>query len=456
MEPLPNETESAFLARFHESMRDRVPDTDARNKAALDTWRRFRDASDLEQRAARQFPDSEFVHVRDVPVFAEHDTVGRDGKPVKYDRPALEKIIERCNHRIADTGDFAALCFGHTPEAEEAAKGAPMPELGGFAGPFRLGMIGRVQPRWAILQDEHHYRHKADRIRETPRRSPEVWLSADMADRYMDPIALLGAEAPRLDMGMRYCRTAGGRLVEKYAATFPGPAAVSRPDDTRRDDYDADSLPQEREMALSTEDIQQITAALMESAPMKWVAEQMKAEAAPQPDDIPGDPDAADIPDETPEKPDDAGEWHDKMAKMATKYSKMAGELDQVRAENKALKERLDASEHKTRKAERYSQLAQAAQVAVLDIDEEMTRVEKMSDAQFDGHMQVILEKYSRIPVNAGLYIPGEVAGGAKPETEKYRKECAAKAREFVISERAAGRDASYETALAKAKAGQI
>lgn len=185
------------------------------------------------------FGEDEFVRVENVPVFAEHSTTRPDGSPLQFGARELQQIAERCNRRITETGDYAAVCIGHTPKPEARAAGAQMPPLIGFAGPFRLGVLGQgVSQRHVILADMWIRRDEMDAFRRHPRRSPELWLEADYADMILDPIALLGAEPPRLDMGLVYSRAmaADGREVLKYSslAAEPGAANVFVPSDRQR------------------------------------------------------------------------------------------------------------------------------------------------------------------------------------------------------------------------------
>lgn len=490
MQPLPDESESAYIVRYHKVMAPTIRDTDARQRAAVAAWRSGQAApSKLDQRVAEQFPDEEFVHRLDVPVFEEHATVGRDGVPVRYDRAALQAIVDRCNSRISDTGNFAALSYGHTPEREEMAKGAKIPELAGFAGPFRMGMVGADRPRWAIFQDEHYYRDEAGKVKKYPRRSPEVWLEPRMEDRFFDPVAVLGAEAPRLDMGMRCCRTASGKLIEKYSATFPGGADTCAPAEVTipREKHSADQSQEAGSMALSPEDLQQIVSAIQQTEVFQWAAAKMQEDqATPDADDgmgggMPdaGAPDAAAPP--APGTPPGAPPVDKNAADNAPpvtpptpstppgippmnpmehqqKYSRLEAENRATKAMLANMEQRLAKAEKEKRTSERYSRLTTAAQAHVLDVDAEMKRAEKMTDEAFDDHMQVVIEHYERIPVNIGagaIYVPDNVAG-EKPMTDKYRKDCSRKAVDFVAAERAAGRNTTFEAALKKAFDGEI
>ncbi len=168
------------------------------------------------------FPPSEFTRVPQVPVFAEHTTTctaGRfAGKELTYDRDALAAITQRCNQRIRETGDYAMIVVGHTPPKDKIDAGeAPQPKVVGYAGPWTLGQMQTGERlRWVILADFWIFNEFYPQLKYYPRRSPEVWLEDSFAQMFLDPIALLGAEAPRLDMGMVYSRWDGGHQREFY------------------------------------------------------------------------------------------------------------------------------------------------------------------------------------------------------------------------------------------------
>lgn len=176
------------------------------------------------------FPEDKFVNIANVPVFAEHSTTTDDGRQLRFGYAELKAVCDRCNRRIADTGDYAAISIGHTPSPEAKAKGAAEPDFVGLAGPFRMGTLGNGdRVRHAILCDFHVYREDYHKLRKYPRRSPELWLEDTFDEMFLDPIALLGAEAPRLDMGLLYSAVHRGRQKLKYSAVSPGPANASLP-----------------------------------------------------------------------------------------------------------------------------------------------------------------------------------------------------------------------------------
>ena len=211
-------------------------------------------------RQAGDFPEDEFVLVSNVPVFAEHTTTAKDGRQLRFGLQELQAVANRCNQRIQQSGDYAAICFGHTPSPDEDK---PMPELCGYAGPFRLGKLG-ADNRVAILADFHIYKDNLAQFKRHPRRSPEVWLEDKYEEMFLDPIALLSSECPRLDMGLMYSAIKGGRIVEKYTAVAPAAGNVFTPSTGTSRDYAAPKFNTgDTKMNLSSDDIRGIIDALM-------------------------------------------------------------------------------------------------------------------------------------------------------------------------------------------------
>jgi hypothetical protein len=147
------------------------------------------------------FPIDQYVTVPDLAVFAEHEITTREGRRLRFDRRALEQIAARCNRRISETGDYAAVIVGHTSESPDT--GRPIPEAIGMAGPFRVGLLGDgSRARYCILADFHIRRDKVDLYNAHPRRSVELWAADNPSEMYFDPIGLSGGETPRLDLGL--------------------------------------------------------------------------------------------------------------------------------------------------------------------------------------------------------------------------------------------------------------
>lgn len=194
--------------------------------------------------ATREFDEARFLTIPNVPVFSEHSTVTRSGRQLTFGFNELKVVCDRCNRRIAETGDYSAIVIGHTPSEEAKAKGAPDPEVVGFAGPYRMGKLVNENQfiGYAILCDFHVYRECAGKLKQYPRRSPELWIEEDYAEMFLDPIALLGAEAPRLDLGLLYSAYRHGVEIEKYAAVAPGPFNCHVPGDAEKTHYQGNSV----------------------------------------------------------------------------------------------------------------------------------------------------------------------------------------------------------------------
>lgn len=224
------ETQSAFFDRASRALRKQIPSINRRTIEILRLWRISPNASELNQKAASQFPKAEYTHFGPRCVFLEH-TVPASGdgsrQEIRYDRKALEKLVDWANYRIRNTETFAAISEGHTPSNEEKAAGHQMPDVLGYSGPFYIGLLGDVDPKWAVYAEEWVHNGDLDRFKKLQRRSPEVWCSEPMEKRTMDPIAALGSETPRLDSGMNpYSRAGDNQLVMKYSASG-GPSVGS-------------------------------------------------------------------------------------------------------------------------------------------------------------------------------------------------------------------------------------
>jgi hypothetical protein len=218
-------------------------------------------------------PDDFIVLER--PMFKEHwtrESRDEDGA-VKCESKLLGKrelmrIADRCNERIADTGDFAPIVINHTKD-----DGSVDPELIGFSGPYRVGTLGNLNPKATIYGKMWVFKDKQAKLRQYPRLSVEYWCSEDdPGDGYFDPVSLLGATTPELDLGVHYSKIDGSdrRLmryakVERFQAAMPGGSNTFVPgmigdDDEKKQPYSKESA----DMAtLTPADIQQIVAAMV-------------------------------------------------------------------------------------------------------------------------------------------------------------------------------------------------
>ena len=207
-----------------------------------------------------------------VPVFDEHE--GRDG--TKYDRELLGKIADNCNMRTADTGDKCPIVGWHTPEDKDPHK---MPPVIGWAEYFRVEDFGKTDTRACIYSKFRVFADQLKYFLRHPRRSVEIWKGKNPEDRFFDPIAVLGAETPKRDLGLVYSRSDNGDESEHYSMpAFPGggntmvPGGAEAKKETPNpkqskgpEGYEMDNNPETQtpnEMRLSKESIGQIIEAL--------------------------------------------------------------------------------------------------------------------------------------------------------------------------------------------------
>jgi hypothetical protein len=272
--------------------------------------------------ADNPFPEEQFHRMVDVPVFTEHQTLSRDGRELSFGRKELEAITHRCNRRITQTGDYAAITIGHTPSPDAIKTGTPMPDLVGFAGPFKLGVLGNPGEtrRYAILADFYVFKDEMLRVQKHPRRSPEVWLEDQYEEMFFDPIALLGSEAPRLDMGLTlysaHRHVSSPRSVEKYtAAVAPAAGNVFVPTHVEEKQKYQPVTEEVSIMALSPQDVSQIVDAIeqldwvqgvkglladTQDAPGSLGQGEELPPAPPQPEELPVAPPQAEAPIDAP------------------------------------------------------------------------------------------------------------------------------------------------------------
>jgi hypothetical protein len=307
--PIPGESHTAFAIRFHEGMKSEMPRTSDRQAAMSRAWDEANpDGDDLDRYAAAECGPEKYELVRNVSYFDEHNKLHASGKTSHYGRDELASIVEKCNARIADSGNLPALTDGHTPDDMDSAK---MPAVLGYAGPFRLGMVGNKRPRWAIFANEHwltKYSHLKDERRT---RSVEIECAPAIKERYFHSIAALGALAPQRDTGMvRYqlADAADRGCVEKYSSyggAFSGmPPDQSGGTTSKSEDYAADNSNLQdggdmtnanQQQPLSENDALQVASevvnALMQQPWVQWAMQKAQQEqgGGTVPDDGQGD-----------------------------------------------------------------------------------------------------------------------------------------------------------------------
>lgn len=420
----------------------------------------------LEPQTAQPFPADRFVTVPNVPVFVEHDTTARDGRKLHFGPAELAEVAERCNRRIEESADYAAVTLGHTPNPGDEHRSEP--EVIGFAGPFT---VGDYHGKAAIFADLHVYEEDAEKLRKFPRRSPELWLEDEYADMYLDPIALLGAEAPRLDMGILYSANRQGRVVEKYAAVGPSAGncfvpAVTGP----KKRYELESPPSETKTEpktmLAPDDIKQIVDAIEALDWVQWVKTEM-GNPGPAGDEPKPAPAPAPAPEKLAKDPDTPGvpvkPAPDLEPEKKEHYAKLQQELISGREQLAALRTELDAERGHRVNAERYAKLYELRQLHSFDLDAEIKRAKygKMGNEQFADHCKLIEENYRPIPVGAPMlpaWTPGADAAAANQSAgakEKYGRDLSDRALKLCERRAIAGKAADYNEVLEQLRRGE-
>ncbi|QDU97527.1 hypothetical protein [Lignipirellula cremea] len=377
--------------------------------------------SELLHLAGQTFPPDRFVPAEDVCLFAEHTARDARGRRHRFDKAALAQLVRRGNQRIADTGTFAVLTAGHTPDREALLHGAPMPEVVGFVGPFRLGGIGRLRPRAAIYAHEWHFRDASLRLQKLPRRSVELWLTHDPAERFFDPVAALGAETPRLDLGLRLARMPGGETVEKFAV----PAASS-------------SLFKEALM-LDSQDFDEIVQAFEKLDWVQFVKKQMAAAQETTAEPSGGDGSQAS---------DDPGDplRHSRDGDPI-RYRRLEAEFATLRQAHETLQRSSVELARESADARRSARLDQLAAQITLDVEAEKNRClyargANLSDDQFQQRVELI-EQYAQ-PLPLGRRLPrGEEPSQGPSQADRTQQAIA-----FADSRRREGRPVDWQTAL--------
>jgi len=391
--------------------------------------------------------DGQFADFGWRPVFKEHE---RDG--IQFDEAAMRRIANNCNNRIRDTGDFPVISIRHTGKADD-------PEVVGFAGPFTVRKFGEKKPRYAIYARIRTYSEDAPKLRKYPRLSVEYWADEkDPTNGYFDPISLLGAETPELDLGIRYAKAADGHRVLHYqkltrfeASTAGGSPNTFVPTNGGGNDEKPKQNTQytkEPTLALSPEDIQQIVAALepviKESCRMEVQAAMSEPdgdEVPPSEDekqDVPGTPEAAEpAGDEAMERPgvtDNDGDEDKKTEYQAEHAGDMESEQgppdeepthyrkgdaglyraqyqreklahEQLQIKYQKATAELENVRQEARTANRRQTITELADSYVVDVDDEMDFTQDFTDDQFTAHVNRIPTHYQRVP-RAFLPIP--------------------------------------------------
>ena len=272
--PADGEQYAAFVQRAHQSLSSAIPDWDERNTAVWSAWER-KNGNPVRNRAMKYHGKACARFVPDVCYFMEHETIGRDGKPVRYSFDELKDIADEQNAR-ADHHNYSAISDRHT--SDKPVPKELEPEVVGYSRAARLGMVG---DKWAIFMDEHHKKDGLAVLDKKQRRSVEINRYRDGRRPYFDPIAALGSESPRLPLPVaRYSGEDDPGLIERYSIEAPAmvsgsnsfiPALGSKRDEDIQKYSDSEPV----DMGISEQDVAAIVQALQNTPEMQWVKSQM-------------------------------------------------------------------------------------------------------------------------------------------------------------------------------------
>lgn len=490
--PQRGESQERFTIRAHRALAKIVTDPHERNEIVWNAWRRSLGLSDEEKIAQKSFAPDKYDCSRNQCVFAEHETIDGSGQAKKYGLLDLAKIVRHGNERIADVGAFSALADGHTPNPEEQRAA---PSILGYAGPYRLGMIGYKKPRWAIFADEWHLKTAKPILEGKPRRSVELWHFKTTGKSHFDPIAAVGAEAPRLPLPQRFTtHHEHGAACERYTVAAPAYACGSNTFVKKYATNIGDS-----KMALDQNDLAQIMSAILSVLP-QMIAEQIQAQQqqpdegtepgpeildegqgsdtspeVPQIDDSvqPGDDDTADLNDlvagdqDEDDKPKPAAPAPSRYSARRNgqevtveKYAALRSSHDHLVQDVGRLTAAMQRYEREAADAKRTMRLQSLAQQypGVVDLHDELqlslySNGANMNDEAFEAHIATV-EKYAARSAPTGRMLPvGEMAGAIGSSRSKYTADTVSRAVKIHTAAVNAGKSGmTWDEAIAEAE----
>jgi hypothetical protein len=409
------------------------------------------------QMFADKFSGEEYALEKNVPVLDEHE---RDDGYVG--EKELKTVVEENNYRIRDTGDFVPLILEHTPDSDEKAKGAKTPDIVGWAGPFRMGKIGNEDPRHCIYAENWAvYKDRLAEVKKHPRRSVELWLE-DGKPKFMDPIALLGAETPRRALGLKLAAGRDGMICEAYEMALPGGGTntfIRSFGDKDKEPYQMDDAQIQKLVAtLENTDVFQFVRNLMaeQAAPVDAGAMPPDAGAMPPEDaasvdatmdTAPGmdeeqyaedtedkdddemdetkDDYESDDEDKDKDKDKDKDEYKKSNSSLRARYRRKSKEVNQWKDKYAAIEQRVGQLEQGKLRAERHAVLQGLEHEGYqLNPDEEIEDVIGLNEKAWTRHEQRIRDRYTRVPVGHQLPKPvGPDKYQAQPEGDQSRSE---------------------------------
>lgn len=489
LSPHAGENEHAFIVRAHKALLDEVPDFNRRNQMIWDAWDNQRGPSRGRQLASQKFPSERYAFSPAHCHFAEHDKVEPNGQTKHVGLQDLVTILNENNSQILDRENFQAITLGHTSENPTHKD----PDVIGFAGPYRLGMIGHEKPVFAIFGDEYHKKDRLQEVQSAPRRSIELNTLRSTGQRWFDPIAALGAKAPRLAMPAKYDRTEDAE-VERYSVVAPAyfPGGSNTNVDKTHYDSEANFSNQGNEMnaqSISDQDIAAIVAAIEQMPEIQFIRSMPQfvtqgsgaggemAPAAPPAGGAPSGPAGALPPGGMGDEPDgDEGQLtpieDDDMNQNPQQFSasryvdvdryqarieQLEGVLRQQMGTISQMTAAMESEHRNATDIRRQSQIEQlSSRYSVIDAEEELEKClysagSEMSDAEFAKHCDSLEKIGARADALAGSSIPrGEMPMNER-DTARFAADCTA-AQEIFNEKINQGEWIDWDTALSMAR----
>lgn len=494
--PQAGENEHAFIVRAHRALLGEVPDFNRRNQMVWDAWDQSRGPSRGKQLAAQKFTPDRYAFSPAHCHFAEHDKVEPNGQTRHIGLQDLVTILNENNSQILDRENFQAITLGHTSD-HPAAKD---PDVIGFAGPYRLGMIGHEKPVFAIFGDEYHRKDRLPEIQSAPRRSIELNTLRSTGQRWFDPIAALGAKAPRLAMPAKYDSQEDAE-VERYSVVAPAYFPGGSNTNIDKTHYDSEANFSEgtsmNGQSISDQDIAAIVAAIEQMPEIQFIRSMpqfVTQGAGLGGGDLGGDPmagggdmggagggaagqlppgaagmggapagDEGDDGQLTPIEDDDdmnqqysasnyvdVDRYQARIDQLENVLRQQMGTISQMTAAMEA--EHRNASD--VRRQSRIEQLA--SRYSVIDSEEELEKClysagSSMSDGDFEKHCESLEKIGARADALAGSTIPrGELPINER-DTARFAAECQS-ATEIFNEHVNRGEWIDWDTALSKAR----
>lgn len=498
LQPQAGENEHAFIVRAHKALMNNVPDFNARNQMIWSAWDSSQGPSRGRQLAAQKFPTERFAFSPAHCHFAEHDKVEPGGQTRHVGLQDLVTILNENNSQILDRENFQAITLGHTSDHPTAKD----PDVIGFAGPYRLGMIGHERPVFAIFGDEYHRKDRLHDVQSAPRRSIELNTLRSTGQRWFDPIAALGAKAPRLAMPAKYNASEDAE-IERYSvvapAYFPG-GSNTNIDKTQYDNETNSS--QEDQMntqSISDQDIAAIVAAIEQMPEIQFIRSmpqfvtQGTGLGGGDAGAMPGMPGATGSPalggamggpsgqgspmggddsmggddnDLTPLEDDDdmnqkpqqfSAQHYVEVDRYQARISQLENALRQQMGTISQMTAAMESEHRNASDVRRQSRLETlASRYSVIDCDEEIDKClysfgSEMTDSEFEKHCDSLERIGSRADALAGSSIPrGELPMNER-DTARFAAECSS-AQEIFNEKINQGEWIDWDTALGMAR----